>query len=264
MNPLSDDMNVLRTDLALGLLHSLRNNLAQGADSVRLFEVASVFTPDPDSETTARETPRLGIILHGTRFEQAWPHPQEDLDYLDLKGLVEHLFASFSLPEGIFSLAEDAGDMAPAWLAPCVRITVNGEGVGWMGKVKPDAADPYHAKKAVWLAEIDLDRLYRLQQALSVRFARLPVFPPVRRDITVIAPPEVMAGAIIEAIRNQRPPLLSSVQLIDCFAPEGRKERNLTCRLTFRHAGRTLKDAEADKGREAIAEFLQKTLPVRV
>jgi phenylalanyl-tRNA synthetase beta chain len=86
----------------------------------------------------------------------------------------------------------------------------------------------------------------------------------VRRDITVIAPPEVTAGAILEAIRNQRLPLLSSVQLIDCFEPEGRVERHLTFRLTFRHAGKTLKDADADKGREAIAQTLQKTLPVRV
>jgi phenylalanyl-tRNA synthetase beta chain len=267
MNPLSDDMNVLRTDLAPGLLNSLRNNLAQGADPVRLFEVAAVFTADPASETTARESPRLGIILHGARFEQPWPHPDGDLDYLDLKGLIEHLLASFSLPEGSFSLAAnngDSSDTAPAWLSPCVRIGINGEGAGWLGKVKADLADPYHAKKAVWLAEIDLDRLFALSRAATVRFAGLPVFPPVRRDITVITPPEITAGAIIKAIRDPRPPLLSSVLLIDCFEPEGREERNLTFRLTFRHAERTLKDAEADKGREAIAKSLQNCLPVRV
>ena len=262
MNPLSDDMNALRTDLAPGLLNSLRNNLAQGAGSVRLFEAAAAFTADAASETTAREAPRLGIILHGARFDQPWPHPAEDLDYLDLKGLVEHLFVSFSLPEGTFSLAD--GGAAPAWLAPCVRVDVNGESVGWLGKVKPDVADPYHAKKAVWMAELDLDRLFVLHQAARVRFAGLPVFPPVRRDITFIAGAGVSAGAIIDAIRDLRSPLLSSVSLIDCFDPEEREERNLTFRLTFRHADRTLKDAEADKQREAIAAALQKALPVRV
>lgn len=262
MNPLSDDMNVLRTDLAPGLLNSLRNNLAQGAGSVRLFEVAAAFAADPASETTAREVPRLGIVLHGTRHDQPWPHEAGDLDYLDLKGLVEHLFAAFSLPGGNFSLA--GGQGAPAWLSPCVRVDVDGGPVGWLGKVKPEVADPYHAKKEVWMTELDLDRLFALHQAAKVRFTPLPTFPPVRRDITFIADSGVSAGAIIKAIEDLRAPLLSSVRLIDCFEPEDRNERNLTFRLTFRHADRTLKDAEADKQRENIAASLQKTLPVRV
>ncbi len=263
MNPLSDDMNVLRTDLAPGLLNSLRNNLAQGAGAVRLFEVAATFSADPASETTAREVPRLGVVLHGARFDQAWPHPAGDLDYLDLKGLVEHLLTSFSLPEGTFTLAGDT-DKAPAWLAPCVRVAISGASVGWMGKVKPDLADPYHAKKAVWMAELDLDQLFALHKAATVSFSPLPVFPPVRRDITFIAEPGISAGAIIDAIQALRLPLLSDVSLIDCFEPQDRNERNLTFRLTFRHADRTLKDAEADKQREAIAESLQKVLPIRV
>ena len=86
----------------------------------------------------------------------------------------------------------------------------------------------------------------------------------MRRDITFIADSGVSAGAIIKAIEDLRAPLLSSVRLIDCFEPEDRNERNLTFRLTFRHADRTLKDAEADKQRENIAASLQKTLPVRV
>lgn len=279
MNPLSDEMNVLRTHLAPGLLNSLRNNLAQGAGSVRLFEVASTFTADPASETTAREVPHLGIILHGTRFEQAWPQSADDLDYLDLKGLVEHLFASLTLPEASFGLdaagiagnasasgtagaAADAG--GPAWLAPCVRVAIGGRCVGWMGRVKPDVADPYHAKKPVWMAELDLDRLFALHQASTIRFAQLPVFPPVRRDITFIAAPGVTAGAIIEAVQGLNLPLLSSVRLIDCFEPKEKDEKNLTFRLTFRHADRTLKDAEADKQRESIAAAVQAALPVRV
>lgn len=262
MNPLSDDLNVLRTHLAPGLLNALRNNLAQGAPAVRLMEVASAFTADSASETTAREVPHLGILLNGSRFNQAWPQPEGDLDYADLKGLVEHLLASFSLPEAHFALADE--EQALPWLSPCVTISIRGTRIGAAGRVKPELADPYHAKKAVWTAEIDLLTLHALHKASRVLFEPLPQFPPVRRDITFIAPTSVTAGAIQEAVEALRIPLLAEVQIIDCFEPQGKDERNLTFRLTFRHALRTLKDAEADKQREAVAAGVQKALPVRV
>ena len=260
MNPLSDDLNVLRTHLAPGLLASLRNNLAQGAGGVRLFEVAAAFTADPASDTTAHEQARLGIILHGNRFDQAWPHEAADLDYQDLKGLLEHLFASFALSGAVFAPAQSP----LSWLAPGIDISLNGTRVGFAGRVKADMADLYHAKKPVWTAEIDLDALFALHKDARIRFAPLPVFPPVRRDITFIAPVAVTADAIGAAIRALDIPLLADLRLIDCFEPKDKDERNLTYRLTFRHAQRTLKDSEADKQRDAVASGVQKALGVRV
>lgn len=260
MNPLSDDLNVLRPHLAPGLLTGLRNNLAQGAASVRLFEVAAVFTADPACETTAHEQARLGIILHGNRFDQAWPQEAADLEYLDLKGFIEHLIASFALPAGAFSTAAHP----LPWLSPCVAIAVNGLHAGFAGRVRPGTADHYYAKKPVWTAEIDLDTLFSLHRKAAIRFAPLPVFPPVRRDITFIAPLSVTAESILAAVRALRVPLLADARLIDCFDPENKGKRNLTFRLTFRHAGRTLKDSEADKQRDAVAAGVQKALPVTV
>ena len=59
-NPLSADQNVMRTDLAPGLLNTLKHNLAQGNGHVRIFEVAKRFTADAESETETREFNRLG------------------------------------------------------------------------------------------------------------------------------------------------------------------------------------------------------------
>lgn len=262
MNPLSEDLDVLRTHLAPGLLNSLRNNLSQGAVSVRLFECASAFTADPTSETTAREAPYLGVLLSGQRHDGGWPYSQGELDYQDLKGVIEHLLASFSLPPADYALAK-AGEAAP-WLAPCIAVSVKGKNIGFAGRVKPALADPYHAKKPVWTAEIDLDALFALQSQTDKSFKPLPVFPPVRRDITFIAEPGVTAGAVCDAVLAMKLPLLSDVTLIDCYEPEGKPERNLTFRLTFRHKDRTLKDSEADKQRDQVVAAVQKKLQVRV
>ena len=266
MNPLSAEQDALRTWLAPGLLNSLRNNLAQGAAGLRLFELAHVFHARPLTDahdTGATETGKIGILLYGARYDSAWPQPEGDMDYTDLKGVVEHLLAFLHLPAGQYRQAEEH-----PFLLPCVELSLpDGKGevlAGVLGRVRPDMADAFHARKAIWLAELDLEVLRRLHDAARVRFRPLPVYPPVRRDITVIAGPQVPVAQVIDHVRGLRLPLLEDVVLQDCFEPEGSEERNLTFRLTFRHAERTLKDAEVDKEREKVAQSLIKHLGVRI
>jgi len=258
MNPLSAEQNVLRTALAPGLLQNLRHNLAQGAQGLRLFELAHIFEADAASETTAREYGRLALLFYGQRFDSAWPHMGEEADYHDLKGLVEHLCAAFHLPRPIFRT-----DAARDCFLPSVSISLGDRLFGRMGRVLPEIAGCFHARKDVWLAELDLDVLYELHHAAKVRFVPLPIFPPVRRDITVIGS-AVSADAVLAHIRGMGLGLLEDVHLIDLFDHKDYGERSLTFRLTFRDAARTLKDAEVDKEREKVAESLQQALGVRV
>ncbi|WP_300803280.1 phenylalanine--tRNA ligase subunit beta [uncultured Desulfovibrio sp.] len=266
MNPLSAEQDALRTWLAPGLLNSLRNNLAQGAAGLRLFELAHVFHARPledAHDTGATETGKIGILLYGARYDSAWPQPEGDMDYTDLKGVVEHLLSFLHLSAPRYRQME-----GHPFLLPCVELMLpDGEGqvrAGVLGRVRPDMADAFHARKAIWLAELDLEVLRRLHDAARVRFRPLPVYPPVRRDITVMAAPQVQVAQIMEHVRGLRLPLLEDIVLQDCFEPAGSDERNLTFRLTFRHAERTLKDAEVDKEREKVAQSLVKHLGVRV
>ncbi len=259
-NPLTADMDALRTDLAPGLLAALKNNLAQGNTGLRLFELAHVFHADPASETTAREPGRLGVLLHGERFDSAWPHAPETMGYADLKGVVEHLLAFLHLKNPLFT-RQDADH---PWLRPGVTVAVGGECVGVMGRVTPDIADAAYARLDVWAAELDLNMLRRLHDAARVVFTPLPVFPPVRRDITLAVPFELPAQAVLDAIRAMRLPLLEEAHLHDVYTPEGGPNRRLTFRMTFRHGKRTLEDAEVDRQRDAVAGHLPTVLPVGV
>lgn len=263
MNPLSAEQDVLRTVLAPGLLQDLRNNLAQGAAGLRLFEIANIFEAAPRSDERATgcvETGMLGLLLYGSRFDGGWPQSPGDVDYADLKGIVENLQRFLHLP----ALSYAGHDGEHPFLLPCVDILAGDRPLGVMGRVRPEQADAFHARKDVWLAELNLEELRALHDAAAVRFSPLPVFPPVRRDITVMADRGVRTGTILAHIAGLRLPLLESAVLCDCFEPEGSGERNLTFRLTFRHADRTLKDAEVDKEREKVAQSLVRDLGVRV
>lgn len=258
MNPLSSELDVMRTELIPGMLTALRNNLAQGNAGLRLFELAHVFHADKTSETTAREPGRMSVLLYGDRFDAAWPHVQGVMDYQDLKGIVEHFLAFLHLKGAAFTLM----DTPHPWLRPAVAVSVNGTPVGVMGRVLPDIADAAHARLDVWVAELDLTTLRRLHDAVKVKFAALPVFPPVRRDITLAVPYSLPAQAVLDAVSATQVSLLEEVHLHDVYAPENEEVRRLTFRMTFRHAQRPLEDAEVDKLRDKIAKQLTETLPV--
>ena len=85
-------------------------------------------------------------------------------------------------------------------------------------------------------------------------FKALSVFPASSRDVTVIAPLTLSVAAVEKHIRDMRIAILEDVTLIDLYEPKDTEERNLTFRLTFRKADRTLKDAEVDKEREKVAQ----------
>lgn len=257
-NPLSEEQNVMRPMLAPGLLATVRHNLAQGNANLRLFEVARVFAADATSETSAREAGRLGIALHGLRHPDGWPWPKDELaGYGDIKGVVEALIAHFKLPAGTF----ERDDSLP-WLAPQVVVTVGGERLGVIGQVTPEVADAYHARHALWLAELDLDALRALADGVKRGFKTLPSFPPVRRDVTLAAPAGVAVGDVLTAIAEAKAAIFEDVLLIDAFTPEGTDERRLTFRLTYRHPEKTLKDKDVDKVHEGLVAAVLAKLPV--
>ncbi len=258
-NPLSADQNVMRTRLAPGLLSTLKQNIAQGNNSLRIFEVAKIFLEDSESMTTAREHVRLGLMAYGGRFAQDWPWPAGDADYLDVKGLVEHLLDRLKLGPAQF---KSAG--SHPYLEPCVDIYLEDKSLGCMGRVRPETADKFHARKEVWMAELDADLLRELHSASSITFSDLPKFPPIRRDMTAISPATLRVEQIESAVRDIDPPFLKDVVLTDVYLPEDNPdERNLTFRLTYRHDSKTLKDKEVDKAHAKVISGLLERLPVR-
>jgi phenylalanyl-tRNA synthetase beta chain len=257
-NPLSEEMNVLRTDLAPGLLNTLRQNISQDNVRVRIFEVAHTFVQDPFSDTQTRENNRLAILLHGGRFPGCHPYPDGRLGYADIKGLVEHLLRTLHLGAGDFA----RGGEHP-YLAPEIVVSACGEALGRVGMIRESLAEDYLSRFEVWYADLDLDALMRLYRAASLTFAAIPKFPVVRRDMTLIAPQGLAIGAVIDAVRSLREPLLEDVFLVDVYTPDRSEDRNLTFRFVYRHAEKTLKDKDVDKVNARIGQHLLNTLSVR-
>jgi len=256
-NPLSEEQDVMRSHLLPGLLYTLKHNLGQGNTRLRLFETARSFVQDQTSETGVRENNRLALMLYGRRHRGHWPYPQDDVDFYDLKGLVENLLQSFGSFEGHFVLQENH-----SYLEPAVRCVYHRKEIGLLGRVRPEQSRVYKARKDIWFADLDLDKLHELCSGVKPQFQALPRFPVVKRDMTVVAPLELGYQQVLEVVENAGVAILEDVSLVDMYLPQEQQEKKFTLRLTYRHPDRTLKDSEVDREQQKMVDLLLKKLPV--
>ncbi len=270
-NPLTAEQNVLRTELAPGLFNALKLNMGQGNTSLKLFEVSQTFIKQASSETNVHEVRRAGILLTGQRNDH-FPHKnytQEVFEYSDLKGIVETFvedFLNLDMPE-LVKL-----DNHP-YLSPAVHLVRKngspladmGDTVAVLGRLKPEIADFYNAREHVWYAEINLCSLRAPSGEKTIQFSDLPIYPPVRRDITLTVATTMQMKLIIDTLINAKSALLENVELHDSYmAHKGAKEHNLTFRLTFRSKDKTLQDNEVDKEMDKLVKMLGEKLDIKI
>ncbi len=257
-NPLSEEQDVLRTDLLPGMLQTLRHNLGHGNTRLRVFEVANSFFSDSTSETGVKETDRLAIMLYGLRHREQWPLLDQELDFSDIKGLVENLVTIYAGNRARF---KDLGKHA--YLSPAVLCVYDNLNIGILGRVRPEMSRAYKARKEVWFADINLDRLETIHDSRQISFEPLPRFPVVKRDMTVTAPLNLKYDQLVDVVYESGLSILEDMTLVDVYFPQEGQEKKMTVRLTFRHPEKTLKDKEVDKVHQNLADSILKKLPVK-
>jgi phenylalanyl-tRNA synthetase beta chain len=257
-NPLTSEQDTLRPVLAPGLLLSLRLNVDRNSEDLRIFEIARAFELDRSLETTSRETTLLGIALHGSRNPRNWPWSGETADFLDLKGLVQNLLSTLHLgPEDWVEQTEHP------YLDPCAAIRIREEHLGYAGELCAEAARGYDARHPVWLAELDLDLLQGLARRVSASYAPWSRYPPVFRDMTLVAGPDLAFDRIRNQIEAARSSLLNDFMLLDIYQPQEGDNRNITLRMVYRHPERTLQAEEVDSEHGELGNHLLRALPVQ-
>ena len=264
-NPITQERSVMRHSLLATGLETAAANL-RFCDRVEIFEVGKVYLLEPGDELPA-EPRRLSVVMTGQRGERHWLAAEgPDLDFFDLKGVVEMLLARLHVAQPIFEPAQhptfQQGRTARVLLGDPKAGAGQAVPIGFLGEVDPAVRDALGLpERRVAAAELDLDLL--LAHVPATWFVEpISPYPPVLQDLAVVVDEQVPEGVVHGLIVESGGFLLKDVRLFDVYrgdqVPQGK--RSLAYALSFQAPDKTLRDEIVAKQVQRIVQRLKKEL----
>ncbi len=253
-NPLSSELEELRTSLRGGLLQTLEANQRGQPGGIRLFEVGRVFLPKADSLPDEREV--LAAVLTGPRRDQFWQSEDGELGFFDGKGVLEALFAGLGL-SAEYRPATDSL-LHPGRTA---SVTLADQAIGLLGELHPRALKAFDLfNRTVAYFELDLTALLALAPDKARAYEPVPRYPGLVRDLALVVDASISAETVRGIIQST--PLVREASLFDVYTgdqlPTGKK--SLAYRIVYQSPGRTLTNEEAERTQERLLQRLQQEL----
>ena len=250
-NPISETAAVMRTSMAPSMLAMLGYNLNRGNASVRLFEIGNVY--EKAGERTA-EHRRLCFGATGAAVEGSVHQPARPCGFYDLKGDVETLLAEFAHGALYFD-AHSTDYFHPGRSA---RAVSDGKTVARFGQLHPKIAAERKLKQEVFIAEIDLERLFE-HSLRKPRYQAISRYPEVDRDFSFLFDDAITFERIRGTISALRMAELTRLDPVEIFrggnVPTGKY--SLLLRAAFQSPDRTLRDEEVALWSQQIVKALE-------
>ena len=256
-NPLAADLGTMRTSLLPGLVSALIANRRRQQERVRLFEIGRVFKQGADGPL---ETVRVAGVACGQANELQWAADKRAVDFYDVKGDAESLFALTGDVRAFRTAASAANWLHPGRSADFLR----GDGVvGSLGALHPRLLKALDFDADVYAFEFDLEPIVARTVPRGVAVAR---FPSVRRDLSFELPENVSYAAVEMAVRHAVGAVLHEIFVFDRYAGPNLAQglKSVAIGLILQDDSRTLTDADADESVDLAVAALQRDCQARL
>ena len=269
LNPLSNDLGVLRQTLLYGGLESIAHNINHKSANLRFYEFGNVYSFDPTADGSEKllapysEHTSLGIWLSGNNHDTNWNEKERKMSVYDLKAYVENLFVRLGLEEKEIVAEQVSNEIYSAALSFKHR---SGKVLGEMGVVRVAVRKKFDIDQDVFFAQLNWDALVRMTLKKSVTFTDLPKTQPVKRDLALLVDKSVTFAQIEQVVRQSERKLLRSVTLFDVY--EGKNleagKKSYAISMTLQDDEKTLQDKQIDATMNKIIANLQKQLDAKL
>ena len=266
LNPLSNDLNVMRQTLLFGGLESAAHNINRKSSDLMMYEFGNVYHFNPEVQST-KEAPlapyseysRLGLWLTGAIRTGNWCRPEEAATIYDLKAIVANVIARLGISEREIQLVKGENSIFAASLKIVTRA---GKELSEMGIVAKAILKKMDIRQDVFFAELDWNSLVRLALKKKVTYTALPKTMPVKRDLALLIDNTVTMEQIEVVVRESERRLLKGVTLFDVYEgknlPEGKKSYAIA--ITIQDDEKTLQDKQIEAVMNKIITNLEKRL----
>ena len=256
-NPLSSEMQYLRTSLRGSVLKTLASNRHDlQSDGLRLFEIGRVYLPK--EEAGERDLPdekeMLVGVLSGPRFPTSWLAPRSDMGFFDAKGYLELVFSQIGLD------VEYQPSSDPIMQAGTTAgLLCGGRLLGVVGELRPILLEQFDLDQGpVAMFEIDLASLHEAAPEAAVQHAGASRFPESERDLALIVDAALPSAKIQSII--QRHKLVTQSSPFDLYTghgiPAGKK--SIAYRVVFQSTTATLTADQVERAQDDILRQLRR------
>lgn len=265
MNPLSNDLNVMRQSLLFGGLESIEYNVKRQNGNLRFFEFGNVYKFDPERKNADnpmaayKEDFHLALWLTGKRVENSWAHANEDSSYHELDAYVKNILSRIGAQPGMLVRKKSANDIYAAGIAIENR---GGKQLIEMGVLSKKVLKNADINTPVYYAELNWTALMKLVSKNRVLYSEISKYPAVSRDLALLVDNGVEFAQIEQIARQTEKKLLKSVELFDVYEgknlPAGKK--SYAVNFILQDETKTLNDKMIDAIMQKLIANLTKQL----
>ncbi len=217
INPISNELSVMRNSLYPNLLDTVSKNYAKGVDSFSIFEIGDIFK-GVDYNSQEKE---VGIVLSGYHLEKSWHSKRRNFDFFDIKTIIvqtlREIFTSLSIN---FSRSNNH-NYHPGKSAD---IIFKNEILGSFGELHPKLMKKFLIKQQTVLGCFSIDLLLKnyLDKHRSKNFNLSP-FLKLKKDFAFVLPKEAKVEDLIKAIKISNSKI-GEVLIFDIYYSENKEQ----------------------------------------
>lgn len=269
MNPLSNDLNVMRQTLLFGGLESIAHNINRKSTNLRFFEQGNTYTyteeKRKEGQPTApyRQEAHLGLWLTGKRVENSWAHAEEASSIYELKAYVENILqrTGVNIHDLVINKAEN-----DLYANAIDYQTRGGKTIVTLGIVTKKILRKFDIDNEVFYADFAWDEIMKLVQKVKVSYTEISKYPAVKRDLALLVDHHITFAEIEKIAYNTEKKLLKRVELFDVYEGKNLEEGKKSYAVSFilQDEKQTLKDKVIDKVMTKMIKNLERQINAKL
>lgn len=266
LNPLSQDLGVMRQTLFFGGMETISWNQNRRVNDLKIYEFGNIYFKEENKDKKGdlklpgyREQRMLSIFMTGNMQQESWYMDHKPVSLFDLKAEVTHLLSKMNIALDKMQM-EEINDHQ-YWEAG-LSLSLNGKILYEMGEVKRSFLKSFDIKQPVFYASVNWEQVIKLQGSNPVQYTEIGKFPEVRRDLALLIGKEVKFSEIVRLARVAEKKLLKDIRLFDIYTNKkiGENMKSYAVSFTLLDDNKTLTDKEIDKVMSKISTLLHREL----
>jgi len=253
LNPLSNDLKVLRQSMLFSGLESVSYNINRKNNSLKFYEFGKTYHQFNEKY---QEDKHLTLFLTGSRTGESWSNEERIVDFFYLKGIVNNILGRLGV--GVLKSSPTKQDL----FSEGITLSLGKMKLVDFGVVKGSLLKEFGIKQNVLFADFNWDTILKLTGNTNVKVVDLPKFPSVKRDLALLLDAKIEFKEIYNLAFQSEKLLLKEVDLFDVYEgdklPDGKKSYAVS--FLIQDESKTLTDKQIDKVMQKLQQTFEKNL----